>query len=113
MINPPDPFAGGRSTDGTIWIENIANDIGATLMDYAVRILVLISPLVRTSNGTQQSGALTDLSLWPSNPTPADFLDQSEEVLSEQLLTGRNWLASSQDMLGVLSLAKVGYFSRT
>ena len=50
-------------------------------MDYAVRILVLISPLVRTSNGTQQSGAVTDLSLWPSNPTPADFLDQSEHLV--------------------------------
>lgn len=33
---PPNPEAGGRSTDGKIWIENIADDIGAKLMDYAV-----------------------------------------------------------------------------
>lgn len=32
----PSAFAGGRSTDGPIWIECVADDIGATFMDYAV-----------------------------------------------------------------------------
>jgi hypothetical protein len=37
IIIPPNAQAGGRSTNGKLWIENIADDIGATLMDYAVR----------------------------------------------------------------------------
>jgi hypothetical protein len=36
VIIPPNAQAGGRSTNGKLWIENIASDIGATLMDYAV-----------------------------------------------------------------------------
>ena len=36
IVIPPDAEAGGRSTDGKVWIENIADDIGATLKDYAV-----------------------------------------------------------------------------
>ena len=38
VITPPDAEAGGRSTDGKVWVEDIADDIGATIMDYAVRI---------------------------------------------------------------------------
>ena len=37
VITPPNAEAGGRATDGRIWIEDVADDIGATLMDYAVR----------------------------------------------------------------------------
>lgn len=37
---PPEALAGGRSTDGKVWVENIADDIGATLMDYAVSTTV-------------------------------------------------------------------------
>ena len=36
IIIPPGAEAGGRSTNGKLWIENIADDIGAKLMDYAV-----------------------------------------------------------------------------
>jgi hypothetical protein len=36
ILMPPNSEAGGRSTDGKLWIENIADDIGAKLMDYAV-----------------------------------------------------------------------------
>ena len=36
IIIPPNAQAGGRSTNGKLWIENVADDIGATLMDYAV-----------------------------------------------------------------------------
>ena len=38
VITPPDAEAGGRSTDGKVWVEDIADDIGATIMDYAVRV---------------------------------------------------------------------------
>ncbi|PSR77862.1 hypothetical protein PHLCEN_2v7683 [Hermanssonia centrifuga] len=36
IVIPPDPGAGGRSTNGKVWVENIADDFGARLMDYAV-----------------------------------------------------------------------------
>jgi hypothetical protein len=36
VLIPPDNEAGGRSTNGPVWIEDVASDIGATLMDYAV-----------------------------------------------------------------------------
>ncbi len=42
VVVPPDAEAGGRSTDGKVWVENLADDIGATLMDYAVRICRVI-----------------------------------------------------------------------
>ena len=37
-ITPLHAEAGGRSTDWTVWVEDIADDIGATVMDYAVRV---------------------------------------------------------------------------
>ena len=36
MITPPDAEAGGRSTDGRVWVEDLAEPFNATLMDYAV-----------------------------------------------------------------------------
>ncbi|KAI0703893.1 hypothetical protein C8T65DRAFT_654550 [Cerioporus squamosus] len=65
VVVPPDAEAGGRSTDGKVWIENVADDIGATLMDYA------------------QSGACTDLRLWPSNYKKVDFIGQMAAFLSQ------------------------------
>lgn len=37
ILIPPSSLAGGRSTNGLVWVEHVANDIGATLKDYAVR----------------------------------------------------------------------------
>jgi len=65
VVVPPDPEAGGRSTNGLTWIENVANDIGAVLKDYA------------------QSGACIDLALWPSNPKKVDFLGQMQTFLNQ------------------------------
>jgi hypothetical protein len=36
VIIPPNILAGGRSTNGPVWVEGIASDIGARVMDYAV-----------------------------------------------------------------------------
>ncbi|KAF5376713.1 hypothetical protein D9615_007794 [Tricholomella constricta] len=58
IVVPPSPLAGGRSVNGLTWVEFVANDIGATLKDYA------------------QSAACIDLSLWPSNPRQVDFIHQ-------------------------------------
>ncbi|KAI0816831.1 hypothetical protein BC628DRAFT_1413988 [Trametes gibbosa] len=65
IVVPPEALAGGRSTDGKVWVENIADDIGATLKDYA------------------QSGACTDLSLWPSAIKQADFVGQVKTFLNQ------------------------------
>ena len=40
-ITPLHAEVGGWSTDWTVWVEDIADDIGATSMDYAVRRVVL------------------------------------------------------------------------
>ncbi|KAK0226048.1 hypothetical protein IW262DRAFT_1359418 [Armillaria fumosa] len=65
VIIPPSVLAGGRSTDGPVWVEWVANDTGAKLMDYA------------------QSGACIDLALWPSNPRKVDFLGQMSIFLNQ------------------------------
>ena len=36
VVVPPDTFAGGRSTNGKVWVEHLADKVGARLMDYAV-----------------------------------------------------------------------------
>lgn len=36
VLVPPDVLAGGRSTNGLVWMEHLANDVGATIKDYAV-----------------------------------------------------------------------------
>ena len=38
IVVPPDAEAGGRSTNGPVWVEDLAAPYNATLMDYAVRI---------------------------------------------------------------------------
>ncbi|KAI0032535.1 carbohydrate esterase family 16 protein [Vararia minispora EC-137] len=65
VIIPPSSLAGGRSTNGPVWVEDIANDLNATLKDYAV------------------AGAVVNLTLWPSNPRPADFLQQMTVFLDQ------------------------------
>ncbi|KAN0094326.1 carbohydrate esterase family 16 protein [Tylopilus felleus] len=64
-VIPPNPFAGGRSTNGKLWVEHISDRIDGTLMDYA------------------WSSAVTNISLWPSNPYPRDFIMQTSTFLNE------------------------------
>jgi len=65
VVVPPSPFAGGRSTNGKLWVEHIADSINATLMDYA------------------WSSAVTNISLWPSNPYLRDFIMQTQVFLNQ------------------------------
>ncbi|CAE6442835.1 unnamed protein product [Rhizoctonia solani] len=65
VITPPSPKAGGRTTNGLVWIENIANNIGARFMDYAV------------------GGAVTDRILWPSKASNWDFVQEVDIFLSQ------------------------------
>ncbi|KAJ7027729.1 carbohydrate esterase family 16 protein [Mycena alexandri] len=59
------PRAGGRVTDGPIWAEDVASDLGATIKDYAV------------------SGAVINVTLWPSKAGQSDFLHQAALFLSQ------------------------------
>lgn len=36
VVSPPNPLAGGRMSNGPVWIEYLASDIGAKLYPYAV-----------------------------------------------------------------------------
>ncbi|THH17070.1 hypothetical protein EW146_g3673 [Bondarzewia mesenterica] len=65
VLIPPGIEAGGRSTDGPVWIEYIADDINARFMDYAI------------------SSAVVNISLWPDNPFPRDFLQQMAIFLNQ------------------------------
>lgn len=76
ILNPPSSQAGGRSTNGLTWIEHVANDIGATLKDYAVSCVSCLKKLTVLIWTNQQSAACIDLTLWPSNPRQADFIGQ-------------------------------------
>ncbi|QRV84171.1 carbohydrate esterase family 16 protein [Ceratobasidium sp. AG-Ba] len=52
------PRYGGRFANGYVWIENLANDTGSRLLDYAV------------------PGAVTDTAIWPSKFTESSFVKQ-------------------------------------
>ena len=63
------------STNGKLWIKNIADNIGATLMGCCT-----FSPLhlqLHTEATRQMSSAATNLSLWPSNLKPVEFIGES------------------------------------
>ena len=84
VITPPNATeAGGRaSTEGRVWVEDLENETGATLMDYVMCMLIVPPSESLLNVPFEQSGAVTDLSLWPSNPTHADFFDLSERYRS-------------------------------
>lgn len=42
VLVPPSPLAGGRSTNGYTWVELVAFDVKATIMDYAVSVLTML-----------------------------------------------------------------------
>ncbi|KAJ7265654.1 hypothetical protein C8J57DRAFT_1069268 [Mycena rebaudengoi] len=60
------PRAGGRVTDGPVWAEDVASDLGATIKDYAV------------------SGAVVNVTLWPSKAANSDFLHQAALFLGQK-----------------------------
>ncbi|KAJ7183814.1 carbohydrate esterase family 16 protein [Mycena filopes] len=59
------PRAGGRVTDGPVWAEGVASDLGLTIKDYAI------------------SGAVINVTLWPSKAGQSDFLHQAALFLSQ------------------------------
>ncbi|KAF8191021.1 carbohydrate esterase family 16 protein [Mycena galopus ATCC 62051] len=65
VLNGTSPRAGGRVTDGPVWAEGVASDLGANIKDYAV------------------SGAVVNVTLWPSKAGQSDFLHQAALFLSQ------------------------------
>ncbi|KAJ7226673.1 carbohydrate esterase family 16 protein [Mycena pura] len=65
VLNGTSPRAGGRVTDGPVWAEDVASDLGATIKDYAV------------------SGAVVNVTLWPSEAGQSDFLHQAALFLGQ------------------------------
>ncbi|KAG8740130.1 hypothetical protein FRC12_016104 [Ceratobasidium sp. 428] len=52
------PKYGGRFANGYVWVENLANDMSAHLLDYAV------------------PGAVTDTAIWPGKANESSFVKQ-------------------------------------
>lgn len=50
VLIPPNVEAGGRSTNGPVWVEGVAADWSAKLMDYAVCLGVLLAVLLDSLN---------------------------------------------------------------
>ncbi|KAJ7716797.1 hypothetical protein B0H14DRAFT_3012609 [Mycena olivaceomarginata] len=67
VLNGTSPRAGGRVTDGPVWAEGVASDLGATIKDYAV------------------SGAVVNVTLWPSKAGQTDFLHEGQRFSSATL----------------------------
>ncbi|KAJ7444333.1 carbohydrate esterase family 16 protein [Mycena latifolia] len=65
VLNGTSPLAGGRGTDGPVWAEGVASDLGAAIKDYAI------------------SGAVINVTLWPSLVGHSDFLHQASLFLSQ------------------------------
>ncbi|KAJ6603236.1 carbohydrate esterase family 16 protein [Mycena vulgaris] len=66
VLTGTNPRAGGRVTDGPVWAEDVASDLGATIKDYAV------------------AGAVVNVTLWPSKAGQSDFLHQAALFLSQK-----------------------------
>ncbi|KAJ7622435.1 hypothetical protein FB45DRAFT_927773 [Roridomyces roridus] len=72
VLNGISPRAGGRVTDGPVWAEDIASDLGLTIMDYAV------------------SGAVVNVTLWPSEAGHSDFVHQAALFFSQNNVLNPN-----------------------
>lgn len=75
VLDPPNPFAGGRATNGRVWIEDISIDTGALFKDYAVSTIPVLNKL-SARKYFQVGGATTNKTLWPSWTYPSDFIGQ-------------------------------------
>ncbi|PPR06184.1 hypothetical protein CVT24_000726 [Panaeolus cyanescens] len=66
FLVPPSTSAGGRPSNGPVWVEYLANANGATLRDYAV------------------NGAIVDATQYPGTTVPnvPDFIEQANTVNS-------------------------------
>lgn len=56
VLTGTNPSAAGRATDGPVWAEDLASDLGATIKDYAVRFLSIMWSHTHFDQGIRRSG---------------------------------------------------------
>lgn len=78
VVIPPNPKAGGRTTNGPVWIEDISTDTGALFKDYAVSKFHTGRLWRMFLTGLEVGGAVTNKTLWPSKANASDFVGQGE-----------------------------------
>ncbi|KAI6017008.1 hypothetical protein BKA83DRAFT_1985896 [Pisolithus microcarpus] len=66
VVIPPDPFAGGRSTNGKVWVEHLAKE--SELHSWTMY-------------------AVTITTLWPDNPCPREVLHHANDDFSHSHTT--------------------------
>ncbi|KAJ8456852.1 hypothetical protein ONZ45_g18553 [Pleurotus djamor] len=72
VLSPPSPYAGGRATNGPVWVENLAAAAGATLHDFA------------------EIGAIASKDIWPPTMVPSeassasDFVTQANNYINKR-----------------------------
>ncbi|KAF9444420.1 carbohydrate esterase family 16 protein [Macrolepiota fuliginosa MF-IS2] len=81
VLDQPNPFAGGRYTNGPVWAEYLANVAGATLKDYAMRGAVVATGQWPSLTGTKSSDLLTQANTFISQAGPRPAADSTLYVL--------------------------------
>ncbi|KAJ7861411.1 carbohydrate esterase family 16 protein, partial [Mycena olivaceomarginata] len=69
VLNGTSPRAGGRGTDGPVWAEDVASDLGYKGIEITL---------------FQVSGAVVNVTLWPSEAGQTDFLHEAALFLSQK-----------------------------
>ncbi|KAJ6606143.1 hypothetical protein DFH09DRAFT_1353353 [Mycena vulgaris] len=82
VLTGTNPRAGNRVTDGPVWAEGVASDLGAVIKDYAVRTSLLANYALLIT-ATKAAGAVVNVTLWPSRAGQSDFLQQAALFLSQ------------------------------
>ncbi|KAK0500147.1 hypothetical protein EDD18DRAFT_1102325 [Armillaria luteobubalina] len=80
-----DPKAGGRMSNGPVWVEYVASDINATVKDYAVGLLFNVSVSATHVDQTQVTKSVVDDTQYPTfklTLDERDFLYQGNLVIS-------------------------------
>ncbi|KAF8885774.1 hypothetical protein BD779DRAFT_1611877 [Infundibulicybe gibba] len=91
ILDPPNPMAGGRVSNGPIWVENLATSSGAVLKDYAMR------------------GAVINRAMWPNLNLPKvnDFVGQWKRLGTADLTT-----IAQEFIYNILALTSSPIFAR-
>ncbi|KAK1226447.1 hypothetical protein PQX77_010531 [Marasmius sp. AFHP31] len=77
VMNPPNPHAGGRISNGELWIEKLAASAGATLQDYAVNGSLVDASQFRGLSTTQPRDFIQSVDYyinWGKRPNPETAL---------------------------------------
>lgn len=125
VLSPPDPNAGGRISNGPLWVENLASVANATLQDWAVNGSVVDSILYPTISFEGQPDYLTQVENYiGANPSVKDvdnilyviFMGMGDYDLRDKLYGGVDTLATtivSDLIFGILELNSNPIFGKS